>query len=120
MDRVVTISELKDIIKKFCEARDWDKFHSPKELAIGISTEANELLQLFRFKTKEQMEEQLKDSDSREQISDELADVFYFVLRFAERNNFDLSEALTRKMKSNELKYPVEKVRGKNNKYDEY
>ncbi|MDY5583987.1 MAG: nucleotide pyrophosphohydrolase [Candidatus Merdousia sp.] len=120
MDSDTTIIELKNKIRFFCEQRDWDQFHSPKELAIGISTEANELLQIFRFKTKEQMTVQLQDERIRSIISDELADVLFFVLRFAEKNKIDLSEALHRKMKSNEEKYPVEKAKGRNDKYNEY
>jgi NTP pyrophosphatase (non-canonical NTP hydrolase) len=120
VDSDVTIIELKNKIRSFCELRDWDQFHSPKELAIGISTEANELLQIFRFKTKEQMVVQLQNERIRSNISDELADVLFFILRFAEMNKIDLSEALDRKLKSNEEKYPVEKAKGRNDKYNEY
>lgn len=120
MDSITTISGLKDIVKRFCEERDWDQFHSPKELAIGLSTEANELLQLFRFKTEEQMKKQIACNESREKITQELADVFFFVLRFAQMNNIDLSDTLKRKMELNAEKYPVEKVRGRNEKYNEY
>ena len=57
MDNKTTVEDLKNLVKNFCEQRDWDQFHNPKELAIGISTEANELLQIFRFKNEEQMKE---------------------------------------------------------------
>ncbi len=106
-------------VKEFCEARDWDQFHSPKELAIGISNEANELLSLFRFKSKEEMEKMLKDDAKRQQISQELADVLYFLLRFSQMYDFDLLEAIKEKMEINNRKYPVEKSKGKNVKYNE-
>lgn len=119
MDKNVTLSSLKELVQKFCEERDWDQFHDPKELAIGISTEANELLEIFRFQTKEQMRKQLSLEVSRTQIKDELADVFFFILRFAQMNDIDLSESLKKKISDNNLKYPVEKARGNNAKYNQ-
>ena len=112
------VKELIDIIKNFCEERDWDQFHNPKDLAIGISTEANELLDIFRFKSDEQMIK-LFNSSKREDIEDELSDVFFFLLRFAQMNNINLSEILKMKMEKNNLKYPVEKAKGSNSKYNE-
>lgn len=119
MDKKVTIEELKNLVKQFCEDRDWDQFHNPKDLAIGIATEAGELLERFRFKSDVESTN-LMISDKRPLVEEELADVLYFVLRFAQMNNVDLSEALENKIKSNEEKYPAEKVKGKNKKYDEY
>ena len=107
-------------IQSFCEARDWDKFHSPKDLAIGISTEANELLDLFRFKTAEDMDRMMSDEKKRALISDELADVFYFLIRFAQMYDFDLLASLERKMALNEERYSVERSRGSNVKYDQF
>ena len=118
-DTQVTIEELKDLVKDFCEARDWDQFHNPKELAIGISTEANELLQVFRFKSEDDMKA-LMNSEKKTEVEEELADVLYFVLRFAQINNIDLSEAVKNKIEKNNKKYPLEKAKGCNKKYDEY
>lgn len=114
------LQALQEEIKQFCVDRDWDQFHNPKDLAIGISTEANELLDIFRFKTPEQMAEMLADQATRERISDELADVLFFLLRFSQMNDFDLVEALEKKLAKNNAKYPAEKVRGNNKKYTEY
>lgn len=119
MDKKTTIEELKEMVKEFCEARDWNQFHNPKDLAIGISTEANELLQIFRFKSEEDMR-QLMSSERKDEIEEELADVFYFVLRFAQMNNIDLSQAVKNKIDKNNKKYPVEKAKGCNKKYNEY
>lgn len=107
------------LVKEFCEVREWDKFHNPKELAIGMSTEANELLEIFRFKSDEQMKALFRDEKIKEHIEDELADVLFFVLRFAQMNNLDLEECLKNKLEKNDAKYPVEKSRGKNTKYTE-
>lgn len=119
MDNKTTIDELKEMVKEFCETRNWNQFHNPKDLAIGISTEANELLQIFRFKSEEDMR-QLMSSERKDEIEEELADVFYFVLRFAQMNNIDLSQAVKNKIDKNNKKYPVEKAKGCNKKYNEY
>ena len=118
MDNKTTIDDLKNIVKDFCEKRDWDQFHDPKELAIGISTEANELLEIFRFKDKKQMQE-LMNSVRKQEVSDELADVLYFVLRFAQMNDIDLSTSIKNKIEKNDKKYPIEKSKGSNKKYNE-
>lgn len=114
-----TIQEMTEKVKAFCEARDWDQYHDPKELSIGLSTEANELLSIFRFKSKEQMQAIFDDSQKRAHVEEEVADVFFFLLRFAQMNNLDLEECLDQKLERNEEKYPVDKVKGKNLKYTE-
>lgn len=103
-------------IKNFCSERDWDQYHDPKELAIGLSTESNELLDIFRFKREKDMAEIMSDPGMRNKVSQELADIFFFLLRFAQHHHFDLFEALDQKMKINEAKYPIEKSRGNNKK----
>lgn len=119
MDNTTTIADLKKIIQQFCEERDWNQFHNPKDLAIGISTEANELLDIFRFKSSEQMREMFKNDITKNHIEEEIADVLFFVLRFAQMNNLDLESCLTKKLQKNAEKYSVEKSRGKNLKYTE-
>ncbi|MCX8074559.1 MAG: nucleotide pyrophosphohydrolase [Clostridia bacterium] len=116
MDNCTNIEELKQIISKFCDDRDWTKFHNPKDLAIGISTEAGELLDLFRFKNEEQMNK-IMNGEKRLQVADEVADVLYFILRFAQMNNIDLTTELKRKIEINELKYPIDKAKGCSDKY---
>ena len=118
-DEKTTIADLKKEIMEFCDERDWDQFHNQKDLAIGIVTEASELLERFRFKTPEQIEE-LMSGPSREEVADELSDTLYFIIRFAQMNDIDLSDSLSRKLAKNAEKYPVSKVRGCNKKYDEY
>lgn len=118
MDDDKTLKNLKSEVQKFCEARDWDQFHSPKELAIGISTEANELLELFRFQSEEQMKQMLDNPLMREKIGEELADTLFFVLRFAQMNQFDLHEILMDKLQKNQKRYSVEKSKGRNQKID--
>ncbi len=118
-DLETKLSEIKREIRQFVDEREWDRFHTPKDLAIGMSTEANELLALFRFKSDEEQYQLLNEERSRKAIADELADVFYFVARFSEKFGIDLSQALTAKMAENRQRYPIEKSKGKNLKYNE-
>lgn len=118
-DRVTTIEELKRTVEEFCEERDWNQFHNPKDLAIGISTEANELLDIFRFKSEEDMRKIFADTTKRNHVEEELADTFFFILRFAQMNSIDLCKILDNKLVQNDKKYPVEKIKGKNLKYTE-
>ncbi len=119
-DEVRNIQEIKDFVKKYCEERDWDQFHNAKELAIALSLEASELLEPFRFKSEKEIEELFKDSKKREEIEDEMADVLYFLVRLAQKYDVDLSEAFDRKMEKSAKKYPIDKAKGSNKKYNEF
>lgn len=112
-----TIQGLSKKVQDFCQARDWDQYHGPKDLAIGVITEAAELLEHFRFLSEEQAIELLNNPEQKEDIEDELADVLFFLLRFSQRFDIDLTQALQRKMEKSNKKYPVEKSRGSNRKY---
>ncbi|PIP64995.1 nucleotide pyrophosphohydrolase [Candidatus Peregrinibacteria bacterium CG10_big_fil_rev_8_21_14_0_10_49_16] len=119
-DEDTRIAELKQLVQEFCDERDWSQFHSPKELAIGIVLEASELLEHFRFLSDAQMQALLASPVKKQEVEEELADVFCFLLRFSQMYDIDLSEALRKKMRKNAEKYPVEKAKGKNKKYTEY
>lgn len=119
MDHKTNINELKDKIKKFCEDRNWDQYHNAKDLAIGIITESSELLEHFRFKSEKEVDDMFKDLDKKQEISGEMADVFYFLLRLAQKYNIDLASELTKKLEKNEKRYSLEKFKGSNKKYSE-
>ncbi len=119
MDDELRIRDLKDKVKAFCQERDWEKFHNAKDLALSMSIEASELLEHFRWKDHEESDAIFKDEKKREQIADELSDVLYFLLRFSQKYDIDLSESLFNKIKKNEEKYPVDKFKGSNKKYNE-
>lgn len=105
-DRGTTLEELKNEVRKFCEERQWDPYHGPKDLAIGLVTEASELLEIFRFVPENKLSELMKDPVQRQKIADELADSLYFILRFAQLYGFDLSKAMNEKSIKNAIKYP--------------
>lgn len=117
MDKKATVKQLKIIVQKFCEDRDWDQFHGPKDLAIGIVTEAAELLDHFRFMTEAEAREYLTKPKKRLEVEDEVADTLFMLLRFAQMCDVDLTKALKRKMIRNNKNYPVHKSKGSNKKY---
>ena len=107
------------MVRKFSEDRDWDQFHNAKDLAIGIVTEASELLETFRFKSETEVNELFRNGTSAKGIRDELADIFYFTLRLAQKYDIDVSSSLKEKIELNAKKYPIDKARGSNKKYTE-
>ncbi len=100
---------LQKAVQDFCESRQWDEFHSLKNLAIGAVTEAAELVEPFRFRTDQQVEEYIRTALGRENLEDELADVFFFLLRISQRYEVSLADALRAKLLKNAVKYPVSK-----------
>ena len=102
-------------IVDFCEARDWKQFHNSKDLAISLSLEASEVLELFQWKSKEEIEKFIKTN--KKDIAEELSDVIYWVLLMSHYMGIDILDALEKKMVKNERKYPVAKAKGKHTKY---
>jgi len=118
-DDKTTVARLKEEVRRFCDEREWDRYHGAKDLAIGLATESSELLELFRFKSDEEVEAMLKDPAKRGEMGEELADSLYFILRFSQRYGFDLADEFELKMAGNEKRYPKEKSKGSNRKYTE-
>ena len=115
MDDKVTVASLKELVKKFVQERDWEQFHSPKNVSMGLAIEAAELMELFLYS--DEQDSYKRVVDKRQDIEDELADVLHWVLIFSYRNDIDLSSALENKLKKNAQKYPVEKSKGNYAKY---
>lgn len=120
MDCKTNLNELKKLVKEFCDERDWDQYHNAKELAIGIVTEAAELLDIFRFKSEEEIDKMFEKDNKRKEITEEMSDVLYFVLRMAQRYDIDITSEFRKKLDKNREKYPTEKARGCNKKYTEF
>jgi len=102
-------------ILKFQKERDWKQFHSPKNLAISLAIETSEILEIFQWTNDNHVPE-----EKMQHLSEELADVYYFLLLLAHESGIDLKLAFNEKMKINEKKYPVDKARGSSKKYTEY
>ena len=112
-----TIERLTERVLRHRDERQWAQFHTPKELAISLCVESAELLSLMQWKTDQQLP--LVVRDKRPMIQDELADVLHSVLLLASDLRIDLGEALEQKLVKDAAKYPVDKSRGRNAKYDE-
>lgn len=112
------LEELKQRLRIFVSERDWDQFHSPKNLAMALSVEAAELVELFQWLT--EAESSAPDASRRRRAAEELADILVYVVRIADRLDIDLLRAAGEKLERNALKYPAERVRGQARKYDEY
>lgn len=119
MDHKTNIKELKEKVKNFCEARDWDQFHGAKDLATALIIEAAELLEHFRWKSEKEVKEVFENAEKKERIEEEMADILYFLVRMAQMYDIDLSDALEKKLQKNEKKYPTDKFKGSNKKYNE-
>jgi NTP pyrophosphatase (non-canonical NTP hydrolase) len=98
-------------IKEFRDKRDWSQFHNSKDLAIALSIEATELLELFLWKSAEDVDQS--------KLKAELADVFVYSLLIADKHGFDIQQIIQEKLNDNALKYPVEKAKGVAKKYNE-
>lgn len=112
------MQELVEIIRAFCRERDWEQFHSPKNLAMALSVEVAEVLELFQWLT--EAESRALPADKRERLREEIGDVMILLANLADHLGIDLVEAAKAKMARNAEKYPAERVRGKALKYDEY
>ena len=113
-----TLDELQARVRRFAAERDWEQFHSPKNLAMALSVEVAELVEHFQWLTEEQS--RTLDAQRLEQVRLELADVFIYLLRISDRLGVDLLRAAADKIVLNEQKYPADRVRGSSRKYDEY
>jgi NTP pyrophosphatase (non-canonical NTP hydrolase) len=112
-------SVLLDKLISFRKDRDWEQFHSPKELAISLSIEAAELLEWFQWKSPEQIQQQLETA-KRQDLEDEIADVAIYLSYLCHDLEVDLNKTIEAKLQKNSEKYPIEKVKGRNNKYTDY
>ena len=117
-DSNTQISNLKDRILEFAKERDWEQFHSPKNLSMAIATEASELMEHFLWQNSQDSRKDIFDEKFRELIKDEIADILIFSLEFANVAKIDLASAIDNKIRKNALKYPVDKAKGTSLKYN--
>jgi dCTP diphosphatase len=113
-----TLDQLKTRLREFAVARDWEQFHSPKNLAMALIVESAELVEQFQWLTEEQSA--TLPPDKLAEVEQELADIQIYLIRLADRLNIDLEQAVDAKIALNERRYPVEKARGSAKKYTEF
>ena len=106
-------------LRAFAAEREWDQFHTPKNLATSISIEAAELLELFQWSRGQKSWDEVADPSIRARVEEELADILLYIIRFADKAGIDLEMIGERKIALNADKYPPERFRGSDRKYDE-
>jgi dCTP diphosphatase len=118
-DTSTCVAELKNRVLAFARERDWEQFHSPKNLSMALAAEAAELMEHFLWATPAQSRRIAREKVKGAKIAEELADVVIYALEFANATGLDLAGAIEKKMAANAKKYPVAKARGRAEKYDE-
>ena len=118
-DPTTQLQEIKDRVLAFARERDWEQLHSPKNLSMAIAAEAAELMEHFLWQSPEQSRTDMEVEKLREKVEEELADIFIFAIEFANISGMDISGIIEAKMKRNAEKYPVEKAKGRSDKYTE-
>ncbi|MGB0743298.1 MAG: nucleotide pyrophosphohydrolase [Opitutales bacterium] len=116
-DQETCLQQIKDKVLAFAKERDWEQFHSPKNLSMAIAAEAAELMEHFLWSSPEKSQTDMEEEKLRAKVEEELADIFIFAIEFANVTGIDLSATIEEKMKRNAEKYPVEKARGRSDKY---
>ena len=109
--------KIKLLLREFAKERDWNQFHSLKNLVCALSVEASELLEIFQWT--DLTDEKINDVALKEKISDEVADIMLYLIRFADKADINLEEACLKKIQKNSNKYPVHLAKGISKKYDE-
>ncbi len=118
MHKDESLEELQLKIRKFCDDRNWDQFHNPKDLAISLTLESSEVMEHFQWLNADEMINLSKLKIDG--IGEELADVLYWVLLLANKLDIDLEDAFSKKMVKNQNKYPIDKSKGNHKKYTEH
>ena len=114
-------SDLEDLLNKiqaFSDERDWDQFHTIKNLILALVGEVGELAEVVQWKTESEVAASLKTTDGNNLLSEEIADVAIYLLRICQKADIDLFKVIDKKLIKNELKYPINKSRGTSKKYD--
>lgn len=112
-DSTTTVAQLREAMGRFVAERDWERFHSPKNLAMGLSVEAAELMEHFLWEDNEASRGVVRDAAKLGEVADEMADVACYLLALSNTLGIDLSEAVVAKLAKTARKYPVEKYRGR-------
>ena len=114
----MNIELIQSRLKKFAEDRDWEQFHSPKNITMALSVEVAELVEIFQWSNSGGLDE-INDPDTKVQIEKEIADIFNYLLKLTDMLNIDLEKAALNKIEENDAKYPVEKFKGISKKYSD-
>ena len=117
---ILDVKEMQDFSQKFVKDREWDKYHTPKNVAMGVTIEASELMEIFQWLNDQQSYDLKNDPEKKEQIADEMGDILHYLVRLSTLLDIDLKEAFWQKIRKTEAKYPADLAKGKKDKYTAY
>lgn len=119
MSQTIDLERVLEKINQFSSERDWDQFHSIKNLSMALSVESSELVEIYQWISEEESNDK-SNTGIRARVEDEVADIFIYLLKIADKLNINLEKAVYAKLEQNATKYPVEKSKGNSKKYDEF
>lgn len=117
--KTIDVEKLNSVVSDFIEQRDWDQFHSIKNLSMALSVETSELVEIFQWLTEEDSNKVKDDSKLKAKVEEEISDIFIYLMRIAIKSGVDIESSVLTKIQRNSEKYPVEKARGNAKKYNE-
>ena len=120
MSESLDVGKVKTYLRAFAKERDWEQFHTPKNLVMALAGEAGELTEIFQWLTPEESARIMEDTEKGEAVRQELADVLQYVIRLADVLGIDIEQALWKKLKANAEKYPVSQAKGNARKYTDF
>ena len=115
----MNIEKIQQRLENFSKIRDWEQFHNPKNLAMALSVEVSELVEIFQWSNNGGLTE-IKDPKKRDKIKEEIADIFIYLIKISNKLDLDIEKIINQKIDKNEKKYPVEKSKGNSLKYTEF
>ena len=119
-EKKMDLKKINSEIEKLVHERDWDQFHSVKNLSMALSVESSELMEIFQWMSEEQSNQVHNDPKTLAKLEDEVADVFVYLMRIVSKSHINLEQAVSNKLKKNAEKYPIEKSKGNSKKYTEF
>ena len=117
MNNLIDLGKIKQTMREFAKERDWEQFHSPKNIATALSVETAELLEIFQWMPENDSREIMKNGDQAKKVREEMADIFYYLIRLSDILEIDLEKEFEHKMTINREKYPVSLAKGNALKY---
>lgn len=119
MNKKDSLDEILNLVDKFAKERDWDQFHTPKNLIMAATSEIGELAEILQWKSDQEVITYLRSAEGKKRLSEEIADVMIYLIRLSQKSGIDLVDAVKQKIEINELKYPINFAKGNATKYSD-
>lgn len=116
----INIEKINNLVCDFNKEREWEQFHSIKNLSMALAVESSELMELFQWMTEKDSENVKNDINLKSKLEDEISDVFIYLMRIAVKANIDIEQSILKKIEKNRSKYPIKKSKGNSKKYSDF